>query len=287
LASFKSKLKLTMMKKIYLLPALLLFVFFAQGQRKGAPVELKHAKSALSFPRSGLASNCDILNYPVPKSWDTLRIYVYDYVEPLDTGFITGTNSYGDLQKAQYFDASGKSDTYLTEVWVGFGVAYSSNPNKQVPIRVYDGTSGSPGSLIGSYNVKIGDIADDVAVNNYTDVVFSPALALPASKKFFVSVDLTNLNWDASPADSLAIWSSTGDSATGAWERVRTPTGSAWGLFPDIEGFDVALDIHPFLSANQTCTVLPVHLLSFNAQAKGKNAVLDWKVTQETDLRNT
>jgi len=276
------------MKKLYLVCYLVLTAFLVQAQKKQAlPHETRRVKiNHLTFPQNGVAAACDKLNFPVPAAWGAPKLYTYDSKAPIDSGFITGTNFYDDVEKAQYFDASSTSDNYITEAYVGFGIAYSSNPDVVIPIHVYDGTTGVPKKLLGTANVTMKTISDDVTAGNYTDIIFSPAITLPASKKFFVSVDLSNLEWFKTPSDTLAIYSSVIDQGTGAWERYYTSaTATAWASFPDnYSTHDAALYIHPFLSAGLTCGSLPVHLLSFDVEGKNKNVVLNWKVAQEYNM---
>lgn len=132
-------------------------------------------------------------NYPTPGGW-TLTNYSAN-----EGGWINGTNFYSDKEKAMYFDASSRADTYLQLVYLYFVVAQSAHPNKEVPIKIYDGTSGTPGSLLGTSTLTMGQIMSDVNNHAYSLASFSPAVNLPASKKFFVSVDLTNLQWNATP----------------------------------------------------------------------------------------
>ncbi len=281
------------MKKIYLLLLVVTTFSCVNAQRKSNFTKFApKAGRKLFMPQNALLGGCDTLNFPVPASWGERAIYVFDNDGIIDSGYLTGTNYYGDLQKAQYFDASSTSDAYISQALIGFGVAYSSTPTKVVPVNVYDGgadsTSG-PGNLLGTANLTIATIAADVAANQYTLVVFNPAIPLPASKHFFVSVDLSNLSWSTTPtpvADSLAVYSSIIDSAIGgAWELDQPGTTGSWADYPTDYGFSLGLYIHPLISANQTCASLPVHLLSFTAQQKDNSVLLNWKVTQEVNMK--
>lgn len=280
------------MKKLYLMFVLANFVMLTYAQKRPTPVPDNSGPAVrrLLYPKNGTNADCDKLNFPVPETWGTPTIYTYDSKSPLDSGFITGMNFYDDVEKAQFFDASSTSDVYITEAYIGFGRAYSADSSLTVAINVYDasGTGGSPKKLLSTTNVIMSTIMADVRNHNYTDVVFNPAIKLPASKQFFVSVDMSNLEWYKDVADTLAVYSSKINAATGAWERFYTSqSATAWANFPtNYGGRDLALYIHPFLSINQTCGTLPVHLLSFNAQLKGKDAQLGWKVTQELNMKS-
>lgn len=199
------------------------------------------------------ASGCDIVNYPIPAGW-TLTNY-YTGGPPVGAGgWINGENQYLDKEKAMYFDASASPYTTLVDVYVAFGLGYSANPAKIVPLKIYDGTSGTPGALLGSVNATMGQIMTDVNGNNYTEYNFvNTPVTLPASKKFFCSVDLTNLQWQSGVHDTLSIVSNqTGQTTPSAvWEKqsdnnwYHYNTAGSWTL-------DISLVIHPMLTSNNT-----------------------------------
>ncbi len=287
------------MKKIYLL-LLLVSVGTASvnAQKKYVkfPADLKVGNTAgparrqpFVFPQSGIATSCFKVNLPAPASWGSPVTYIFDSKNPIDSGFVTGTNMYDFPAIAQYFDESSTSYNYITEAFIGFGNAFSDFDSAFVNINVYDGTAGTaPGRLIGSSILYLKDFADNANTGKYTDVTFSTPVQLPASKKFFIAVDMSDLSWYYTPADTLSVVSSQVNKGTGAWAKYYTDnTGStAWGAYKSLfTNFDVALYIHPFLSATTTCDALPVHLVSFTGEAKGKSALLNWQVTQEVDMK--
>lgn len=200
-------------------------------------------------------SACTRINYPIPAAWSFAN-----YVSGTN-GFVNGTSAYADREKAMYFDASAQSGTILNSVLIAFGTAYSANQNKIVPIRIYDGTSGSPGAVLGTTNVRIGDIMTNVNNSNYTNVSFvNNAVTLPASKKFFVSVGLTNLTWSG---DSLSVLSNTDGQTTPPtiWEKqsdnIWYQYGSAgsWNL-------NASLIMHPQLTSIPTQAIITPSVLS-------------------------
>ncbi|MEP6845129.1 MAG: hypothetical protein ABI861_03970, partial [Panacibacter sp.] len=141
------------MRKIYL--AVLATVLFsssltvAQAQRKvgtklNKNVNIKPVNSVVS----GTTADCDTANYPIDPNW-TGTTYVAN-----DNGdFFNGTNSFGDKQKANYFNLSTTAYTYLTSVFVAFGSANSAVPGnfaKNISFRVYGDNAGKPGTLLGT-----------------------------------------------------------------------------------------------------------------------------------------
>lgn len=204
------------------------------------------------------ATTCEKINLPAPASWTTANYYSGSSVG--QNGWINGMNGFLNKQKAMYFDASASPNTILNNVYIAFGEAYSANQNKIVPVRIYDGTSGTPGTQIGTVNLTMGQIMSDVISGLYTKANFVNApVTLPASKKFFVSVDLTNLQWTASVKDTLAIVSnSIGQTTPSAiWEQqannvwYQYTTAGSWNL-------SASLYVHPFItSANSVANITP------------------------------
>jgi PKD repeat protein len=219
----------------------------------GSDVETK-----VNYIQVDPASSCLQINLPAPAGWTGSNYYTGATVG--QDGWINGMNVYLDKQKAMYFDASASPYTILNNVWVAFGLAYSANPNKVVPVRVYDGTSGTPGALIGSSNLTMGQIMSDVDGGFYTEASFVNApVTLPASKKFFVSVDLTNLQWTAGVKDTLSIVSNAAGQTTPSaiWEQ---QTNNTWYQYTTAGSWNLSasLYVHPFLTdANSVANITP------------------------------
>jgi hypothetical protein len=122
-----------------------------------------------------------------------------------------------------------------------------------------------------------------VDAGNFTEVVFPTAITLPASKKFFVSVDVSGLVWTSNTRDSLAIYSSDADEVTAGqngfgYEKYN----NSWGTFDDGWGANFGLYIHPFISTNTACALAtPVTLTSFTGKKNGKSHVISWSTANE------
>lgn len=236
----------------------------AQKEQKIFPLT---AKKQFKAPRkdagspaianSTLAAGCDTINYPIPDAW---AVTYYAAGAGGNGGFVTGNNMYGDKEKAAYFNVSSSADVYLTKVWIAFAVANSNrtaNLTKTVPIKIYDGTGGQPGNLLATANKLLSDLHGDAAGDFYSEIVFPGAVYLPASKKFFVSVDVSNLSWsNAGGYDSLAVYSNrSNQTVTGAngfgWEK----NNNSWNTLGAGWNTDLSLIIHPFLSTNSSCVL--------------------------------
>ncbi len=192
------------------------------------------------------AVGCATINYPLPAGWGLVNYYAGSFLG--QNGWINGKNTNQEREKAMYFDASAHTGV-LVSSWIAFGQAYSDDPAMQVPVHVYDGTSGSPGAEIGSSTLTMAQIMTDVANQWYTNAEFEPAITLPESKKIFISIDLTNLRWTATAKDTLSIVSNINGQSVPSpvWERqsnsqwYRYTTPGSWNL-------GVSLLIHPFLT---------------------------------------
>lgn len=218
-------------------------------------------RQALPAPTNTTAT-CMSINFPAPTTW-TLASYGYGP----GNGYVNGTNIYGDKEKATYYDASSSSFTKLNQVWVQFAKANGTNLNKVVSMVIYDGTSGSPGAAIGTSSMTLGDIKSDIAGGYYSSFVFPGGINIPASKKFFTSVNMSALTWTTTTKDSLAIVSNTNGQTLNpspTWEKDVTNT---WYQYNTAGATTASLSLvmFPFLtntpsnvtfslSANPICT---------------------------------
>ncbi|MBS1636388.1 MAG: T9SS type A sorting domain-containing protein [Bacteroidetes bacterium] len=254
------------MKKLLLPITIMLFgvaTGFAQNRQAGSDfrtIPNNHVGNAL-HKNSGLApvpttttSTCMSINTPSVAGW-TPTIYGAPTSSSstvfADGGFVNGNNFYLDKEKAMYFDASAYSFTILNQVDVWFSNAYTTTPTKVVNMKIYDGTSGTPSaSVIATATVSMAQIMSDVSGGYTTSFFFPGGITIPASKKFFASVDVTNLQWTSTVHDSLNVVSNQ-DPQTNpamAWEKQSNSvwyrynnTTSSWGL-------NISLYIQPFLS---------------------------------------
>ncbi|AEA43674.1 S8 family serine peptidase [Fluviicola taffensis] len=230
------------------------------------------------------AAVCQRINLPTPAGWTGANYYTGATFAA--NGWINGMNASLDKQKAMYFDASASPNTILNNVYVAFGLAYSANPAKIVPINIYDGTTGTPGALLGSTNLTMGQIMSDVNGNFYTEASFvNNPITLPASKKFFVALGLTNLQWSAGVKDTLSIVSNSNGqtSPSPTWEQQSNNTWYQYGT-AGTWNLGVSLFIHPFLTNTpsqaiitpSTLTICAGNSVNFNAAGSTYQDTLLW-----------
>lgn len=224
----------------------------------------------------GPAQSCVKINLPTPSGWTLTN---YGLGTPIGTdGWVNGMNVYLDKEKAMYFDGSAYSATHLTEILIAFGRAYSATPSKQVPVRIYDGTSGSPGATLGTANLTMEQIMSDVHNSYYSQVSFTNAIALPTSKKIFVSVDLMNLQWNSSVKDTLSIVSNyKGQTIPSAiWEKQLDNQWSQYGTAGSWD-LNTSLLIHPYLTDR-----LPIATITTSATSVCAGEVVQLDATGST-----
>jgi len=198
---------------------------------------------------------CLSVNFPIPATWQLVN-----YLSGAGgaNGFVNGVNADLDKQKAMYFNLASTNNTTLTSVAVGFGRANSSFPDALVAIRIFDGTSGTPGAQLGVRNITMAQIKTDVQNGRLTGIEFSPSITLPASKAFFVSVDVSNLFWDFTFKDTLSILSNVSgqSTATDIWSQDQSNVWRRYGTAGTWNLPQTALLIHPFVTPNPARVVL-------------------------------
>ncbi len=253
---------------------------FAQNSKKdslfGKPVDMGN----LTFET--LNDVCDSLVWPNPIG------QTINFIPLLgNNGYLTGTNMNGDKAKGNYFDLSSATSTFITRVMVGLGPvngANGGNLSKPVNIVVYDGTSGTPGALLGSYPSTLGEMKDNA--NKLNVFTFRPAITMPASKRFFLMLEYPTLVWNtlSNPAtkDTLVLLSTALNQVANpiAWEQ------RADNSFHDMEvawgNLDMNNHIYPLVSTVATnCNPLPVDFGSFTATLKENAIDLNWQTLTE------
>jgi len=278
------------MRKFYppLLVVIICTLWFTstQAQRKLNRIQRPLAKPSIEAGLAGIAA-CDTTDFATAQNnWDGYG-YELDAVDPFDTGYLAGTNIYLDRQKANYFDLSATSYTYFSGLFVAFGKANSSVPanmSKQIFFRIYGDTSGKPGNLLGTETRLLSDIKSDVDGGFFSEIGFTP-IPLPASKKIYISVDISNFTF---PQDSIFIYANgNGQDVPGkAWEQWSDSAGT-WHSFIEVYGgANVSLWMFPAVSdAPTSCSILPVKLISFNALRNNKDVTLNWQIADEFGMK--
>jgi PKD repeat protein len=189
------------------------------------------------------AGQCDTLDYPFAGN------YTY-YTIPAEfgQGYVSGSNSYGDLAKANYFNPGYSS--LITGAFVDFAVAKDdSGTDPDIKIAVWNnaGQNGSPGSIIGQKMVPLSQIIADVNEDIATWILFEEPFE--AGSSFYVGAVLPD------GSDTLAFWTDTHeDSPPGkGWEHWDDGT---WHAYSSAQswGLEISNAIHPVV-----CQVTGTH----------------------------
>ncbi len=243
---------------------------------------------------------CDSINLPVDPLWHSSSYQAPTPFPGYYGGYVNGVNWTLDRQKANYFDLSATSYNYIYGTLIKFGKANSTSVDslkKIVYFKVYADNAGVPGSLLATAQKPLSEIKTDVDKGLYTTVNFPSAVALPSGKKFYVAVDVSNFQWDLGGGrnavrDSIYI-SGTDDDQTinSAWELEKD---SSWVAYPDNwtnpndanNPLNISLWIFPYVGTSASgCALLPVQLLSFNAERKAADVQLKWQISSEINMK--
>lgn len=256
----------------------------------GTDTETKTAYITVNSP-----GGCSKLNLDDP-TFDNLTSIHVGWNPALYTtngdGHLAGINEYGDSAKAEYFpSAMVGASSHVAGTYIWFGSAYSGNANKTIDINVYDATGGTPGSIIGTRTVTMGDLGTGGIVY-YT---FNPPIAIPASQEIAVGVDMTNL--DYAGGDTIGIITNTIGEASSSegWERWSDGTwhsytdATGWGvtslshyIFPDLTSSPSSVS----LSAS-TVTICEGESVDFDATGSTYDDTLVWTFVGSNPLNST
>lgn len=283
------------MKKFYLGAAVMGLLLGTSAVNAQKISQLQSHVPSLERPSSFTANatgDCDTL--PLPQDWAN-KLAVYNAGTGGTYGFVAGKNAYGSLTSAGYFDLSGSSYGYITGASFYFFKANSNksaNLSKKVIFKIFADNGGQPGSVIGLPVEKtLSDLKKDVDAKVLTSITFPNPIPLPASKKFYVAFDYSTLSWATSALgakDSLTIVTSSDGTSEYAnlwtyWDN--SPEPNNWGEVSDDYGIEIGTVIYPYVSTSETgCSVMPVRLISFNADRKNNDVTISWKIADEMNM---
>ena len=173
--------------------------------------------------------DCEYLHYPLPGALNF-------YVLASGNGYLSGTNTYGDIAKADYFTYSGSGT--VEKLNVTFGAIDGTTGS--IAFTVWENNNGTPGNVIGSKSVALASVYNS-SVNqafNYECVFDSP---IAVNGNFFAGVDFSGT---ASPIGILTT--SDGDAANTGWEMT---SNGQWYPYNSANSWGVSLThaIHPYV----------------------------------------
>mgnify|MGYP001485200044 CR=1 FL=1 len=230
-----------------------------------------------------LDAACDSIGWPIPPG---IGIDIYGVED--NGGFVAGNNVYGDKAKGNYFDISASAANYVTRIILGLGPANGANGGnltKPVSIKILDGTSGTPGAVLGTYQSTLQEM--NLRRFNFTLVTFNTPVTLPASKKFFLILDFNGFTWTptTNPAlnDSIALLNNSSEPAINTgWEQY---SNNSWHTM--LEGWNKNYIFHIYPLVSETVDgcggTLPVIFGTFTGKSTSIGIDLNWQTITETN----
>jgi hypothetical protein len=225
------------MKKIYILAVLVTFVSFGFAQKHvGKPISTK----SISI-NSESRSTTDTL-YAVP--WQTVNACDSFFIYGVSGGgYVTGTNNYGDLEKAQKFSLTGLTNPIqVTNILAPFWTnTPTSTANIVMKIYSVNTTTKGPQTLLGTSNAVT---ISQIVTGGMTNFTFTTPVTVTTSffASFVVPSADTAVVYESKQGcwsnDSLAfeLWSP----APGTWHSMY----ASWGT----TGFQMDLAIFPVIT---------------------------------------
>ncbi len=173
-----------------------------------------------------------------------LVLYYADVKVPHDSGYVTGTNIYGDLEKAQHFVNA--TTTTLTGCAVLLKSAFSSTSvTIGTKVKLYGYSAGAPSNTV----IATSSLIPQNTLNNNGFTIFTFSTPIVISTDYVMSVVLPN-----HVGDSTAIFStktSCNSGASNSWERA---VDNSWGSIHTNWNFSVSqnidLAIFPLIKVN-------------------------------------
>lgn len=211
---------------------------FTTGQKVNMLAALTQQRAPLitSTGCAGVIPNpntCDSITNVAASA--TLQLYRPSEVSPAGTGWISGTNSFNDIAKADKYTAP--ANFQVKGLWVYFGYLYSpGNGSNPVTYKVWnnDGTNGYPLSTLGSANTTI--------LNIYNNLNQTPAQPTYVQFPTMISQNGTfyaGIQFDPTNGDTIAVITNTQNvSPNTAWELW---SNNVWYPYDNVNSWNAPL----------------------------------------------
>ena len=143
---------------------------------------------------AGGTSSCDTLSHLVVG--DSARLYTAG----AQWGFLSGSNGYGDLAKAEkYSNLNGKP---ISSVIFGFGYAHSAGATDSLTVNIWDanGLGGRPGTILGTAKVSMNTVVTNTMGTTYHFTTVNFPCPVTTGATFYAGF---NINYIA--GDTIAV----------------------------------------------------------------------------------
>jgi hypothetical protein len=220
-----------------------------------------------------LSAHCDVA---------ALNSGILDFVAPIDSGFLAGTNFYGDLAKMRLFDASHEVIMGGTITGIAFYANAKVDNGGSIQFAIWSDNAGEPTPVpVGFKSVTLASIDTALAStmflgdgNIYNNIVtFTTPIQIPAGNKFWAGFVLATGNVFSVPI------SVTGDGSN------ATHTGEFWSdmtfhTFGDPQNWnlDASIAVYPIVNFSSGAG-LEENNLSVSVYPNPTNSVLNIKTT--------
>ena len=181
--------------------------------------------------------------YTNPPCADTLYTFTGVDGSMNYAGYVMGTNSYADKEKAQRLDIMGNGNVNEVWVWVSY-MTSGTDPGISVKLYDVDGTSQGPGTPLGTSNIL--PLTSMDTTRPVVPTIFPFAFPPMVTDNFFASVDLSGTG-SGSTGDTLNVWGAQVGCgvANGSWEKWSDDQWfdiqGAWGFTGHITMFVAAV----------------------------------------------
>jgi PKD repeat protein len=193
-------------------------------------------------------TSCDTLSNFL--SNDSLTVYPIGK----DSGYVSGTNIYGDLAKAEYYNSAALTNTQINSVICLFfkDGTQGTHGTGTVTLNILggDNTNGPTGAALGTATASLASIVATTAVTNVdycgdAGLAFSTAIIVPYTFKFATPITtpasgfFASLNILSGTGDTLVVFNNTqGTQATTntSWE-LDAPSPGTWAAVEGDWGF--------------------------------------------------
>ncbi len=246
------------MKHTYVLLLIIVTPVIASAQKSFSPINAPATSISVIANSTTVNDTLKPLSYALPcytAATTPNTLYFCDYHTPRDSGFITGTNVYNDIEKAQLYNNT-NTITLTGCLAMVYTKASGSSATVGSTIKLYNKNSnGKPGTLLATSNFVPQHLLTSNAFNTFT---FSPAVTV--STDFFVSYVLPN-----HVGDTTGIYSTYSNCNSTTPFAYEMAVDNSWGSIKSnwnfATGADVDLALLPLkLSSTTTAIITPVNI---------------------------
>lgn len=165
------------------------------------------------------------------------------------TGYLAGHNSLKSKAVSEFF-GNVQGYEYVSGVKIKFGKVYAPSEEATATITVWNarGLQNGPGNVVEQKVVLLKQIAEDIAANRSTSIVFDRETPV-FSRPYHIGIEL---NYTA--GDTLAIISSANGEATNSTSWLQDKDG-VWNAYSIALGANIAMDIQPIVGVNPSVQV--------------------------------